>query len=128
MKSAGDRVSYEDAWTRFVDSLEKTWTTLVNEGKQAFSTFQPWAGKFDRERKHDELLQYLVQSRHVSQHSQIHLDWAEDILHYAPGFNGHIGEVKVYTDGSVRSGCNPCQRCGQSEASPQARKPQIARN
>jgi len=60
MDSASDRVAFEAGWIRFVDSLEEFWTSFFDEGKEKFSSFQPWAGKFRKERKDDPLLQYLI--------------------------------------------------------------------
>src|SRR5687768_17498609 len=77
MQDASDRIEYEGGWTQFVDSLEEFWTRFFDEGKQSFTRFQPWAGAFDAERRRDDLLRYLYQARHQSQHGRISLEWGE---------------------------------------------------
>jgi len=100
MRSAQDRIEYEAGWTRFVDSLEEFWSRFFDEGKTKFSDFQPWAGAIDAQRKSDEVLTYLYQARHQSQHGRISMRWQEPKLLIAPKFNGHIRGFKVFPDGS----------------------------
>ena len=99
MQAATDQVSFECGWIRAIDSLEEFWTSFFEEGKQKFSTFQPWAGQlFVAERNKDELLKYLCQARHQSQHGNACLDWEEGQLLIAPGFNGHIKSLAIFQD------------------------------
>ncbi|EAU56074.1 hypothetical protein [Mariprofundus ferrooxydans] len=107
MDSASDRVAFEAGWIRFVDSLEEFWTSFFDEGKEKFSSFQPWAGKFRKERKDDPLLQYLIQARHQSQHGRIPLKWQEGAIAIAPGYFGHIRNMKIFQDGSFEVETNP---------------------
>lgn len=107
MEAARDRIAYENGWIRFVESLEEFWARFFDEGKRSFGPFQPWAGIIDAQRKADELLNYLVQSRHQSQHGRISLKWTEPKLHIAPGFSGHIQNLKVFKDGTFEIGAIP---------------------
>lgn len=103
MVSSKDRISYENGWIRFVDSLEEAWTSFLQEGEKAFPNFQPWSGKFIKERKSDPLLTYLYQSRHQSQHGNISLDWEHGKIRIAPKFNGHIKSLNIYSDGNYEA-------------------------
>lgn len=107
MRSARDRIEYEAGWTRFVDSIEEFWNRFFDEGKTKFSHFQPWAGAIDAQRKADEMLAYLFQARHQSQHGRIALRWQEPAHLVAPKFNGHIRGLKVFPDGSYEIDATP---------------------
>ncbi len=100
MRDARDRPSYEAAWTRFVDALEQFWARFFDEGTTSFTDFQPWAGAKIARRKRDPLLQYLIQSRHQSQHGRLALGWTEGVMQVAPGFNGYIGDIAISDDGT----------------------------
>tara|TARA_R110000850_G_scaffold277061_1_gene421961 strand:+ start:4885 stop:5532 length:648 start_codon:yes stop_codon:yes gene_type:complete len=107
MEKAEHRAGYENAWTRFVDSLEGFWVRFYDEGKAQFSSFQPWAGKVEAVRKSEDLLQYLIQARHQSQHGRIPMDWEQGKLLIAPGFNGHIKSLQTYADGTYEIDAKP---------------------
>lgn len=107
MRSATNRIEYEAGWTRFVDSLEEFWNRFFDEGKTKFSRFQPWAGEIDAQRKSDELLIYLYQARHQSQHGRISMRWTEPKTLIAPNFNGHIRGFKHFPDGSYEIDATP---------------------
>jgi len=108
MHEARDRVSFERGWTRAIDSIEEFWTKFFDEGKEKFSKFQPWAGSIDSQRKTDELLSYLYQARHQSQHGKIALEWEEEgALLIAPGFSGHIQNLAIFPDGTFEMASTP---------------------
>ena len=107
MINAKDRVEFEQGWSRSVDSLEEFWTRFFDEGKNSFSSFQPWAGAIDAERTKDQLLQYLRQARHQSQHGRISLEWEEGRLQIAPEFNGHLRGLKIFPDGTFELDATP---------------------
>jgi len=109
MRSAQDRLDYEAGWTQFVDSLEEFWTRFYDEGKKTFSSFQPWAGALDAQRKADDLLKYLYQARHQSQHGRIEIQWGEPRLLIARDFSGHIRGLKVFNDGTYEIDSTPLQ-------------------
>ncbi len=98
IQGAEDRIAYEAGWTRFVDSIEEFWVRFFDEGKERFSTFQPWAGSIEKVRKEDELLRYLYQARHQSQHGRIALDWTEGKLDIALVFSGCIKGLRIFDD------------------------------
>lgn len=100
MRNASDRIAFEAGWIRFVDSLEESWNRFFDEGKTCFSEFQPWAGAIDAKRKKDEMLSYLYQARHQSQHGRISLRWTEPRMLMAPNFGGLIRSLKIFPDGS----------------------------
>ena len=107
MAAASDRIAFENGWTTFVDSLQEFWARFFDEGKARFSAFQPWAGAIDATRKNDDLLNYLIQSRHQSQHGRIVLKWSEGRLYLAPGFNGVIKSAQVFADGTYQMEATP---------------------
>lgn len=107
MRNAHDRIEYEAGWTRFVDSLEEFWNRFFDEGKTSFPDFQPWAGAIDAQRKKDEVLTYLYQARHQSQHGRISMRWKEPRILIAPNFNGHIRGLRVFSDGSYEIDATP---------------------
>lgn len=107
MRGATNRIDYEAGWTCFVDSIGEFWTRFFDEGKVTFTDFQPWAGSIVSKRKTDELLTYLYQARHQSQHGRIAIQWAEQKLLIAPTFNGHIRGLKIYPDGTYDIDATP---------------------
>lgn len=107
MESARHRMAYEAGWTKCVDSLEELWTRFYDEGKVSFSSFQPWAGAIDSERKSEPLLQYLYQARHQSQHGRIAMEWEQEQLQIAPGFSGHLKGLRIYPDGTFELDAEP---------------------
>jgi hypothetical protein len=115
MDQAGDRVEFEQGWTQSVDSIEEFWSRFYHEGDALFSKFQPWAGGIIRLRKSDELLTYLYQARHQSQHGRISLQWDDGTLHIAPGFAGHIKSLAIFSDGTYVMDATPLQG-SQTEA------------
>lgn len=107
MRNAQNRVSYESAWSCFVDSIEEFWCRFFDEGKSTFTAFQPWAGAIDKERKSDELLQYFYQARHQSQHGRIPMSWDEPKLILGRGFSGRLYGLRIYPDGSYEDQSRP---------------------
>jgi len=107
MAAASDRIAFENGWTTFVDSLQEFWVRFFDEGKARFTAFQPWAGAIDATRKKDDLLNYLIQSRHQSQHGHIALKWSEGRLYLAPGFNGWITSTQIFPDGTYQMESTP---------------------
>ena len=100
MTSATDQISFEQGWTRAVDSLAQFWVRFYDEGASRFSNFQPWAGQQEKKWKNDETLMYLYQARHISQHGRFMFEWDAGELKIAPNFNGHVKTVSVFTDGT----------------------------
>lgn len=96
MRNAQDRIAYEVGWTRFVD-----------EGKAAFPAFEPWAGAIDAQRKSEDLLKYLYQARHQSQHGRIAMQWEEPKLMIAASFNGHFQALRAFPDGTYEIEATP---------------------
>jgi len=102
MTQSGDRTAYESAWNEFVDFLESSWTTFFHDGKSLSSKFPPWAGRFESERRKDELLRYMVQSRHMAQHGRLELEWEPGKLRLGAEKEGVslFRNFKIYSDGS----------------------------
>lgn len=113
MQSARNRVSYEMAWSQFVDAVEEFWCRFFDEGKTSFTNFQPWAGAIDKERKDDETLQYFYQARHQSQHGRIPISWEQPQLILGRGFSGHMYGLKIYPDGSYDAQAESIGPAGQ---------------
>ena len=104
MKAAKDRVSYEAGWSKFVDSLEESWSRFYEEGKRTERRFGGWISKYNKTRNEDALLRYLTQARHQSQHAVAGLDWtAPGGLTVGKGFNGIVHSLKVFSDGSYEA-------------------------
>jgi hypothetical protein len=104
MGQANDRIGFEQGWTRIVDSIAEFWTSFFNEGKHGFSNFQPWAGAIEVNWKRDELLMYIYQARHQSQHGGFVFDWNEGSLQITPCFSGHIKNLSIFGDGTFSIG------------------------
>lgn len=107
MQSAHDRVSYEAAWSQFVDSIEEFWCGFFDEGKTTFTSFQPWAGTIVKERKDDDMLQYFYQARHQSQHGRIPMTWEQPQLILGHGFAGRMYGLRIHPDGSYEPRAEP---------------------
>ena len=75
--------------------------------QSGFSSFQPWAGAIEASWKSDELLMYLYQARHQSQHGRFAFDWNDGSLKIAPGFSGHIKNLSIFADGTFSMGATP---------------------
>ena len=108
MQNAKNRIEFEAGWIRFVDSLEEFWTRFFDEGKTKFPDFQPWAGVVEAFRKRDELLRYVYEARHQSQHGQIPLSWEEGRIQIKPSGNP-IRSFAIFPDGTFEmdTGTNP---------------------
>ena len=102
LEHSKDRAKYEKVWNEFVGLLERSWTTFYHDGKSLSTKFQPWAGQYDSERKNDELLNYLTQSRHIAQHAIINLNWQSGRMQLSSTEEGTVAyrEFKVFSDGS----------------------------
>ena len=107
IEAATDRVNYETGFVRFVESIEECWTSFFDEGKENFTDFQPWAGKYQKLRNEDELLRYIYQARHKSQHGRYQLDWGPATIQIAPGYNGNIRDLKIFENGSFEVDAHP---------------------
>lgn len=105
METAPDRIQYEAGWTGFVDSIQEFWTRFVAEGTDKFKKFPPWAGKIQAYRKNDELLQYLYQSRHQSQHGILSVDWVGGgTVHVGgPDFFGTVRDLGIGHDNTYQA-------------------------
>ena len=51
MASATYRISFEQGWTRAVNSLAQFWVRFYDEGASRFSNFQPWAEQQEKNGK-----------------------------------------------------------------------------
>ncbi len=101
MEAARDRNECEDGWTRFVDSLEEFWHRFYQEGKEKFDEFPGWVKDRNTLIEADPLLNYLRNARHQNQHGRLSLTWNSPRLRIgSPGFNGHIGDVRIFQDGT----------------------------
>ena len=75
MRSTRNRHDYELAWFRFSELIQDSWVKFFDEGKKISNKFQNWASKKDKLRARDELLNYMIISRHQSQHGKPSLKW-----------------------------------------------------
>lgn len=100
MRNVKDRVSYESAWAQAVDCLEEFWAKFYSDGKSVSSKFEPWAGKIIKERKDDQLLQYLTQARHQNQHGNLSIAWSRGSYEIGRNFAGQISDLIIYKDGT----------------------------
>lgn len=112
MRSADNRMSYEQAWTRFVDALQLAFVRFHDEGKKTFSTFQPWVGRYEGERKKDPLLHYLYKARNQVQHGSTPLEWSESRAIIGAGFHGAIYGLKIFPDGTYEMNSRPAEPAG----------------
>jgi hypothetical protein len=115
MRRAKHRVGYEAGWTRFVDSIEEAWARFYAEGIQNHRKFRGWISKHNKTRQKDELLCYITQARHQSQHGIIALAWSPGSgISVGQGFAGAMSELKIYSDGSFEA---------EAQAAPSSPKP-----
>ena len=59
----------EDEWNCYLNAIEKSWVKAERACQHIRNSFQPWQGKFSRERKKDALLKYIKHARNSDQHS-----------------------------------------------------------
>jgi hypothetical protein len=69
MKAAENLEEFEDEWRIFLGAIEKCWVKAERACQPHRNKFQPWQGKYKKERKSDPLLKYLYHARHSDQHS-----------------------------------------------------------
>ena len=100
MEDAESRDSYTEAWGRFIDSLQEAWVSFDYEGKKRVTGFREWIVPIYGQRKEDQLLQYLYQARHQSQHGIVPLDWTDPHVKIAPNWSGTIAKLAIFKDGS----------------------------
>jgi len=102
MEVSEDTAEHEKLWNEFVGLLERAWITFCHDGNSLSSKFQPWAGQYVKERKEDELLSYLTQSRHMAQHAIINLGWQKGKMQLTSTKEGTVyyRNFKIFSDGS----------------------------
>jgi len=69
MKAATSFDVFEEEWRDLLNCLEKLWNKVERGCQHKKDSFQPWQGKYSRERKKDMLLRYLKQARDADNHS-----------------------------------------------------------
>ena len=69
MSGAQSIEDLEDEWKNFLNSIEKVWEKAERSCQHIRNEFQPWQGKFARERKKDALLKYIKHARNSDQHT-----------------------------------------------------------
>lgn len=69
MSGAQSIEDLEDEWKNFLNSIEKVWVKAERSCQHIRNEFQPWQGKFARERKKDALLKYIKHARNSDQHT-----------------------------------------------------------
>ncbi len=100
MQTAHSQIDYLSGWTRFVDSSEEFWTNFYSSGKSASTAFQPWLGPYESLRSSDELLLYLKQARHQSQHGGNTLMWEGGHIEVGgSAFSGTIARLEISPSG-----------------------------
>jgi hypothetical protein len=75
----------ERHWNNFLNELELLWKKAERGCQDVKNKFQPFQGKYIKERRNDKLLSFLKNARDASQH-EIQLLCALDILGVADGF------------------------------------------
>jgi hypothetical protein len=96
MRSASDFDSFEDAWRQYLVALQKVWIKTERSCQPVRESFEPWQGKFKRQRKKDQLLRYLEHVRNADQHSiQLILDDVPEQIVTAGGDKVYVGNDVV---------------------------------
>ncbi len=116
MRTASHRLEFEHAWGHFLDCLQLAFVRLHTEGKKMFSSFQPWVGRYESERKNDPLLQYLYQARHQVQHGLVPITWSQPHAVIGRGFMGYVKDIKIYPDGTYAIDSQPMAPDGKEAA------------
>ena len=65
MRSAPDFDGFKDAWLQYLAALRKVWIKTERGCQHVRKSFEPWQGKFKRQRKKDQLLRYLEHARNA---------------------------------------------------------------
>jgi len=93
--SAKGLSAFETNWIDFLINLEKVWKKSELECRN-YLNFQPWQGKYQRERRKDPLLKYLKNARDADQHSLQFITsekgYSCEIVYPSNGFILKIGE------------------------------------
>lgn len=98
MKSAQSFQEFESEWKNCLNAVEKIWVKAERACQHVRNEFQPWQGRFARERKKDPLLRYLKHARNVDQHSIqecMTRKQAERRLGPAYGNTWHINHLEI---------------------------------
>jgi hypothetical protein len=96
MRSASDLDGFEDAWRQYLGALQKVWVKTERGCQHVRESFEPWQGKFKRQRKKDQLLRYLKHARNADQHSlQLILDDIPKQTVKAGGDTVYVGNLVV---------------------------------
>ena len=99
MRSASDFDSFEDAWRQYLVALQKVWVKTERSCQPVRDSFEPWQGKFKRQRTKDQLLRYLRHARNADEHSiQVILDDIPgDTVTTSSGDTVYVGNLVVTT-------------------------------
>ena len=96
MRSAPDFDGFKDAWLQYLAALRKVWIKTERGCQHVRKSFEPWQGKFKRQRKIDQLLRYLEHARNADQHSlQLILDDVPEQIVTAGGDTVYVGNDVV---------------------------------
>jgi hypothetical protein len=96
MRSASDFDSFKDAWLQYLATLRKAWIKTERGCQHVRKRFEPWQGKFKRQRKKDQLLRYLEHARNADQHSlQLILDDVPEQIVTVGGDTVYVGNDVV---------------------------------
>jgi hypothetical protein len=68
METAGDLDTFEEHWKEFLRRIERSWNkTIAHYGKSP--KWSGWCSKYERARKIDPLLSYLINARGAEEHT-----------------------------------------------------------
>ena len=68
MRKATTLNQFEESWKEYLGRIERTWNKISNHfGKSP--KWNSWQGPFDRQRRQDSLLSYLVNARGAEEHT-----------------------------------------------------------
>ena len=96
MRSAPDFDGFKDACLQYLAALRKVWIKTERGCQHVRKSFEPWQGKFKRQRKKDQLLRYLEHARNADQHSlQLVLDDVPKQTVKAGGDTVYVGNSVV---------------------------------
>jgi hypothetical protein len=106
MRSASDFDSFEDAWRQYLMALRKVWIKTERGCQHVRKRFEPWQGKFKRQRKKDQLLRYLKHARNADEHTiQLILDDVPEQIVTVDGDTVYVGEEAKLVDGREECSC-----------------------
>ncbi|HEY0624671.1 hypothetical protein [Sphingomonas sp.] len=97
LASASNHDEFSDSWYTLIVAAKSVWT-LLEQGSKSSPQSRQWFGGKKRERRDDELLQYMFEARNAAEHG------LEDVVRHQPPYNRLEGRFAVGETPGLKSG------------------------